>query len=225
MSYLEAKPNSLEIDFNEAAIVVVDMQNAFASRGGMFDLAGLDISAAKQAVEVNQTLLDAARKVGLKVIYLQMLYKDDLSDAGGPLSPNYHKELAMLQMRSKPELYGKLLTTGSWDGEIVKELKPQAEDQVIIKTRYSGFANPEFDAYLKAQKLKYLFFTGIATNICVESTARDAYFKEYWPILVEDAMNHSGPDFIREASLWNFENVFGWLTTSRQLIAAMSTRA
>lgn len=95
---------------------------------------------------------------------------------------------------------------------------------MVTKTRYSGFAGTTLDAYLKSEGLRYLFFTGIATNVCVESTARDAYFNEYWPILVEDAMNHSGPDFVRESTLWNFENVFGWVSDSDTLISAIRKR-
>ncbi len=224
MPKLNVTPQPIEINFSEAAIVVVDMQNAFASKGGMFDLAGIDISGAQKAIEANKSVLNAARKADIQIIYLQMLYQNDLSDAGGPLSPNYHKELAMIQMREKPEHYGQLLTQGSWDGEIVSELKPHPEDRIIVKTRYSGFANTELDDYLRTKEIRYLFFTGIATNICVESTARDAYFNEYWPILVEDAMNHSGPDFMRDATIWNFENVFGWVTNSSELVSAFQTK-
>ncbi len=71
------------------------------------------------------------------------------------------------------------------------------------------------------EKIRNLLFTGIATNVCVESTARDAYFAEFWPIMIEDAMNHSGPDFNRQSTLWNFEHVFGWVTQSANVIAAL----
>ena len=66
---------------------------------------------------------------------------------------------------------------------------------------------------LRAAGIRHLLFTGIATNVCVES-ARSALFNDFWPILIEDAMNHSGPDFKRQATLWNFEHVFGWVTRS-----------
>ena len=59
----------------------------------------------------------------------------------------------------------------------------------------------------------------------MESTARDAFFGEFWPILVEDAMNHSGPDFCRQATLWNFEHVFGWVTSSDALIEMFDAAA
>jgi ureidoacrylate peracid hydrolase len=68
-------------------------------------------------------------------------------------------------------------------------------------------------------------FTGVATNVCVESTARHAFFNDLWPILVEDAMNHSGPDFNRQATLWNFEHTLGWVTSSDAVIAALEAHA
>ena len=81
------------------------------------------------------------------------------------------------------------------------------------------------DSYLRSENMRYLLFTGVATNVCVESTARDAFFSEYWPILVEDAMNHSGPDFNRQATMWNFEHVFGWVTNGENLIGALSANS
>ena len=92
---------------------------------------------------------------------------------------------------------------------------------MIRKTRYNGFHRTILEDRLKADDIRYLLFTGIATNVCVESTARSAFFSDFWPILVEDAMNHSGPDFNRQATLWNFEHVFGWVTTATQVGEAL----
>ncbi|MEZ5891684.1 MAG: cysteine hydrolase family protein [Parvularculaceae bacterium] len=224
MATLAARPDPVDIDFAQSALVVVDMQNAFASKGGMLDLAGYDISKAAEIVAVNAKLIDAARKAGVLVVYLTVGYKPDLSDGGSPLSPNYHKELGMRMMRERPELKGKLIVEGTWDYDIVDALKPQPGDLVIKKSRYSGFAGTTLNNDLRAHDIRYLFFTGVATNVCVESTARDAYFAEFWPIMVEDAMNHAGPDFVRDATIWNFENIFGWVTDSDNLIGAFRNR-
>ncbi len=225
MIILKAKPNSISIDLRRTALIVVDMQNAFASKGGMFDLAGFDISGAARVIEVNQALLDATRRACIKVIYLQMTFKPDLSDAGDASSPAYHKELALIMMRDRPELEGNLLIENTWDWRIVDALTPEPGDLVIRKTRYNGFHRTILEDRLKAAGMRYLLFTGIATNVCVESTARSAFFNEFWPILVEDAMNHSGPDFNRQATLWNFEHVFGWVTNAAQTIEALQTAA
>jgi len=222
---LAARPEPVVVDLAQTALIVVDMQNAFLSKGGMFDLAGFDLSGAKSAIEVNRDLLTAARAAGVKVIYLQMTYRADLSDAGGPSSPNYHKELGMVMMRDRPELAGTLITEDTWDWQVVDELAPQPGDHVVRKSRYSGFWGTNLDSYLRSENIRYLLFTGVATNVCVESTARDAFFSEYWPILVEDAMNHSGPDFNRQATLWNFEHVFGWVTDGENVRAVLAARS
>jgi ureidoacrylate peracid hydrolase len=147
---LLARPNQLSIDLRRTAVVVVDMQNAFASKGGMFDLAGFDISGAARVIEINQAILAAARQAGVKVIYLQMTFKRDLSDAGDPSSPAYHKELALIMMRIRPELEGKLLIESTWDWRIVDALTPEPGDLVIRKTRYNGFHRTALEDCLKA---------------------------------------------------------------------------
>lgn len=221
MTTLYAKPHDIDITWRQTALIIVDMQNAFASKGGMFDLAGFDISGASRVIEVNRALLAAARRAGLRVIYLQMTFKPDLSDAGDPSSPAYHKELALIMMRHRPELEGKLLIENTWDWQIVAALTPQPGDVVIRKTRYNGFHRTDLENRLKTAGIRHLLFTGIATNVCVESTARSAFFSDFWPVLVEDAMNHSGPDFNRQATFWNFEHAFGWVTTSVQIIESL----
>src|SRR5271169_3162830 len=85
---LKAKPEAISVDFDRAAIVVVDMQNAFASKGGMLDIAGADLSDAQRVVRAIRDVLTAARRAGVPVAYLQMGYKPGLSNSGGPNSPN-----------------------------------------------------------------------------------------------------------------------------------------
>lgn len=221
MITLPTRPEPITIEPRRTAVVVVDMQNAFASKGGMFDLAGIDISGAAPAIEVNRRLLEACRKAGIAVIYLQMGFKSDLSDAGDPSLPVYHKELALIMMRNRPELAGRLLIEDSWDWQIVPDLAPEPGDTVIRKSRYSGFARTSLEGHLNNRGIRHLLFTGIATNICVESTAREAYFRDFWPILIEDAMNQSGPDFNRQATLWNFEHALGWVATSEDVLGAL----
>jgi ureidoacrylate peracid hydrolase len=221
MTKLEAKPNSLEVDFKKSAIVVVDMQNAFASKGGMLDIAGTDITGAPRIVRIIRSVVEAARTRSLPVVHLRMAYKPDLSDSGGPKSPNWHKELAMTLMCSRPQLKGKVLTEGTWDAEIVEELAPQPGDLVITKTRYSGFAGTPLDSQLRMRGIQFLFFAGIATNVCVESTLRDAYFHDYWPILLSDAAMPAGPASAHEATIFNVESFFGWTTTSQELVRTL----
>src|SRR6267143_700263 len=223
MPKLEARPGPIEVDLTKAAVVVVDMQNAFATKGGMLDIAGADISEAPRVVRSIKGILDAARQAGVPVVYVQMGYKPDLSNSGGPNSPNWHKELAMHLMNRRPELKGKLLTEGTWDFAIVNELKPAPQDLVVIKTRYSGFAGTTLDSQLRTRGIRYLFFVGIATNVCVESTLRDAYFQDYWPILIADGAMPAGPAMMQEATLFNVENFFGWTIRAEEFVRAIKT--
>jgi len=219
---IKARPEPVEIDLGRTAIIVVDMQNAFASAGGMFDLVGQDVSAAKGVIQTIKKLTDAARSANVKVIYLAMTYAPDLSDSGGPGSPNWYKEFGLAAMNRNPEYKGKFLMRGSWDADIVDELKPAPGDVLISKSRYSGFRGTNLDVVLKTLNAKYLIYTGIATNVCVESTLRDGYFLDYWPILVADAANNAGPPITQEATLWNVEALFGWVATSDDVLSALS---
>ena len=224
MPKLDARPEPVDVDFERSAIVVVDMQNAFASKGGTLDIAGADLTEAPGVVQAIRSVLDAARPAGLPIVYLQTGYKRDLSDAGGPRSPNYHKETAMRLMCTRPELKGKLLTEGGWDFAIVDELAPHPSDIVVVKTRYSGFAGTTLDSQLRVRGIQYLFFTGIATNVCVESTLRDAYFHDYWPILLTDATMQAGERSAHDATIFNVESFFGWTLTSQQLCASLTAK-
>lgn len=218
MLTFSTRPNSIDVDTTRAAVLVVDMQNAFATRGGMFDLSGMDISGAQQVIRTAKEILQSARRTGMQIVYLQMGYDAGLTNAGGPDSPNPHKELALLLMRKRPEFKGKVLTEGQWDWEVVDELRPQPGDLVINKTRYSGFAGTPLDSLLRTRSIKTLFFTGIATNICVESTLRDAFFLEYWPILLRDATMQAGPPMLQEATIQNVELALGWTLTAGEFL-------
>jgi ureidoacrylate peracid hydrolase len=218
MLKLNAKPEPVEIDLARSAVVVVDMQNAFASKNGMLDIAGVDISGAAAVIENISGVVLAARRASVPIVYLQMGFKPDLSNSGGPSTPNWHKELALRLMACRPELKGKLLVEGTWDFAIVDDLKPQAGDLVVVKSRYSGFANTALDEELKARGIQYLIFTGIATNVCVETTLRHAFVLDYWPILISDAAMAAGPPAMQEATLFNVESYFGWTIAASEFI-------
>ena len=117
-------------------------------------------------------------------------------------------------MRARPELQGKLLAKGSWDYALIDALQPQPGDIVIAKPRYSAFFNTNLDSTLRSRGIRNLVFTGIATNVCVESTMRDGFFLEYFGVLLHDAAHHAGPDFLQQATIFNIENFFGWVSTT-----------
>ncbi|MEN9704770.1 MAG: hypothetical protein RLZZ393_649, partial [Pseudomonadota bacterium] len=177
---------------------------------------------AAAVVRTIRGVLEAARAAGVPVVYLQTGYKPDLSNGGGPASPNPRKETALCLMRARPELKGQLLVEGTWDFQIVDELAPRDGDVVVLKTRYSGFAGTQLDSVLRVREVRNLVFVGIATNVCVESTLRDAYFHEYWPILVTDGAMQAGPPEAHAATVFNVESFFGWTIGATALCEALN---
>ncbi|MDR6708794.1 MULTISPECIES: pyrimidine utilization protein B [unclassified Novosphingobium] len=210
---LPARPEAMRLDPARTAVVVIDMQNAYASSGGYVDLAGFDIAGAAGVIGRIAQVLDTARGAGVQVVFLQNGWDGDYVEAGGPGSPNWHKSNALKTMRARPELRGKLLARGGWDYELVDALAPQPGDIRVHKTRYSAFFNSQLDSVLRSRGIKTIVFVGIASNVCVESTLRDAFHLEYFSVMLEDATHHLGPDFVHQATIYNVEKFFGWVST------------
>ena len=218
---LPARPEPLMFRPAETALIVVDMQNAYASPGGYLDLAGFDISGAPPAIARIQEVTGLARAAGMPVVFFQNGWDPGYVEAGGPGSPNWHKSNALKTMRRRPELHGKLLAKGGWDYELVQELQPQPGDIVVSKPRYSAFFNTNLDSLLRSRGIRTLVFTGIATNVCVESTLRDGFFLEYFGVVLHDATHHAGPDFMQQATLYNVEKFFGWVSSVEEFRTAL----
>lgn len=222
MITLDARPDSLRFDPAQSALIVVDMQNAYATKGGYLDLAGFDVSTTAPVIEKIQTAVAAAREAGMLIIWFQNGWDEQYVEAGGPGSPNWHKSNALKTMRKRPELQGKLLAKGGWDYQLVDELVPQDGDIVLPKSRYSGFFNTPLDSILRSRGIRHLVFTGIATNVCVESTLRDGFFLEYFGVVLEDATHQAGPAFAQQAALFNIETFFGWVSDVGTFCNALS---
>jgi ureidoacrylate peracid hydrolase len=213
MVTLPARPEAIRLAADQTAVIVIDMQNAYASRGGYVDLAGFDIASAAATIDRIAQVLETARGAGVQIVYLQNGWDPDYVEAGGPGSPNFYKSNALKTMRARPELEGRLLARGGWDYALVDALAPKPGDITLHKTRYSAFFNSQLDQVLRARGIRNLVFVGIATNVCVESTLRDGFHLEYFSVLLEDATHHLGPDFTRTATLYNVEKFFGWVST------------
>ncbi len=210
---LPARPEPLQLRPSQTALIVVDMQNAYSTLGGYLDLAGFDVSSTGPVIERIQVALDAARAAGVQVIFFQNGWDKDYVEAGGPGSPNWHKSNALKTMRKRPELQGTLLAKGGWDYALVDQLKPQPGDILLPKPRYSGFFNTPLDSILRGRGIRNLVFTGIATNVCVESTLRDGFFLEYFGVVLADATHQAGPPSAQDAALFNIETFFGWVSS------------
>jgi ureidoacrylate peracid hydrolase len=220
---IDARPAAITIDTATTAVIVVDMQNDFGSKGGMFERAGIDISGIQKAVAPTARVLDSARKAGVKVIYLKMAYLPDLSDLGEPDSVNRvrHLQLGVGQHVTAPDgRPSRVLVRDTWSSDIVDELEPHGDDLVLYKTRFSGFYKTDLDARLRELGAKHLIVTGCTTSICVESTVRDAMFRDYLCVLLTDCMSEPiGNGLARsnhEASLLSTETLLGWVSDSHQ---------
>lgn len=218
---IEAEPEPIALDIFKTAVVVVDMQNAFAKKGGYLDLAGHETSATRKIIEPCRKLITALRKKGAKIIYFQMGYSADLSDKGAPDSPGALKSRVLKFIDQHPDSKDRVYIYGEWGAEIIDELKPLPGDITIRKQRYDGFFGTNFDLTLKTLGIQYLVFVGTATNVCVESTIRHAFFLDYFPILVSDAVSPIGPDIAQQATILNVRSSFGWVTTSQHLLDAI----
>jgi ureidoacrylate peracid hydrolase len=227
---VEARPRPLGIDPRRTAVVVVDMQNDFGAEGGMFARAGIDVSGIRAAVAPTARVLAAARGAGMPVVYLTMGFAGDLSDAGGPEAPNRVRHLAAFGV-GQPVVApdgreGRVLIRGTWGTDILPELAPHPGDRVVAKHRFSGFFETELDAVLEGMGVESLVFTGCTTSVCVESTLRDAFFRDYRCLLLADCtaepIGHGLPRSNHEATLLLVELLFGWVADSAALVRAFA---
>ena len=226
---LEAKPQPIALDTAKAALIVVDMQNDFGSKGGLFDHGGVDIGCIQKVIPAIARAIAIARDAGMKVIYLKMGFRPDLSDMGSDNAPNRvrHLHFGVGQPMKTPDgEKGYFLVRDTWGTAIVSELAPAPGDIEIWKTRFSGFYETELDATLKKFGAKQLVFTGCTTSICVESTVRDAMFRDYQCVLLKDCMAEPiGNNLSRtnhEASLLSVEVLFGWTASADEFVKRLT---
>lgn len=222
---LPARPEPIALDPPATALIVVDMQNAYASPGGYLDLAGFDICATGAVTGRIAAAIAAARGAGIRIVWFQNGWDPGYVEAGGPGSPNWHKSNALKTMRRRPDMPQRLLAKGSWDYALIDGLTPEPGDLVLAKPRYSGFYNTQLDSLLRSAGIRTLVFTGIATNVCVESTLRDGFFLEYFGIVLADATRQAGPPALQEGALSNIETFFGWVSDVASFEAALAGAA
>ena len=222
-----ARPGMFELSPRSTAVIVVDMQHDFASPDGMFGRAGIPLDGIQSVVEPTRRVLDAARGAGILVVYLTMQFDEDLADLGTANAPNRLRHLAMgvgEPVDAPDGTSSRVLVRDTWNTKIIEELAPQSGDLVIAKHRYSGFFETDLDEVLRSRGITSLIFTGCTTSVCVESTLRDAFYRDYRCLLLTDCCAEAvGGDQERtnhDASLTVIEAGFGWTTESDHLIAS-----
>lgn len=188
-----------------AALLVIDVQNDFLAEGGYFHGLGADVATARRAVGPLQDLLDHARRAGILVVFVQAIY-----DA----------EVLSRPMRERDRRRGLAprCLTGTWGADFFR-LRPRPGEPVVIKHRYSAMMGTKLDALLRAHGVRSLLLTGVATDTCVESTGRDAYFMDYTVTIVADCCG-AASEADHAGALARFDRDYGTVCTSAELVGA-----
>ena len=178
------------------------MQNGFVSKGGSYDLMGINVSRYAELIPTLKRLIDFCRKVKIPIFYSQAVREEsgiDLLTRSHRILPKSREE----RIKRRP-----ICIRGSWDAEIVDELKPSTDDHVVIKRRDSVFQDTEFEVWLQSLGIDALIFSGIDTSICVESSLRDAFNHGYDIVMISDATasNNFGH---YNSTLDNIRNYYG----------------
>jgi len=221
MGILQAIPAPVEIESERTTVVIVDVQNAALSAGGIFDLIGTDISRARTAIEPMRRVIAGVRARGRPVIYIQHQYSPDFSELGDPESVLWIKSTSLRYYREHPEWRDRLLVQDTWGAAIITELAPEPDDIVLPKTRYSAFWNTTLDSVLRASRTRYLAVIGVWANVCVSATARDALNFGYYPVFVRDAVGASSAEAL-DATVASLVPAFSWVTTTDDLLTALT---
>lgn len=166
-----ALPLATLVHPSQAALIVVDIQNDFCDENGVVERSGVDRSLIRAMVPNLVQFVKSCEAVNLPIVYVRTTYNDwSNSPAWAARDTGYIEPMAQRD-------------TWGWD---FYKLHPRPQDAIVEKHRYSGFINTNLDLYLRSRGIKSLLMTGVATNVCVETTARDGFCLDYHIVMVED---------------------------------------
>ena len=188
------------------------MQNGFVSKGGSYDLMGLNVSKYSEVVPTLKRLIEFCRKIKIPIFYSQAVREEsgiDLLTRSHRILPKAREE----RIKRRP-----ICIRGSWDAEIVDELKPSLDDHVVIKRRDSVFQDTEVEVWLRSLGIDSIIFSGIDTSICVESSLRDAFNHGYDIVLISDATASNNLEHYN-STLDNIRNYYGLVMNIDELIS------
>jgi ureidoacrylate peracid hydrolase len=187
-----------------SALLVVDVQNDFVSPKGSAAQRGEDVSASVAMVPRLIRLIDEARRVGLTVVYIKTTHGEWTDTPSWIYRKSQQKVLNTCR-------------EGTWGAEFYEGISPLPTERVVIKHRYSAFINTDLNTVLKAKGIESVLTTGVATNVCVETTTRDAYMFDYYVTMVGDCSAAYDPK-LHESTLENMRRHFGLVATSDEII-------
>jgi len=221
MVRVRAEPYAFSFDPKTAALVIIDMQRDFVDPGGFGQALGNDVSLLRKAVPPTRHLLDAARALGMLVIHTREGHRADLADL-----PPSKKARGRLKMGiGDPGPMGRILVRGERGHDIIDELKPRAGEPVVDKPGKGAFYATDLDAILKSRGIKQLIVCGVTTEVCVNTTVREANDRGYDCVVLEDCVASYFPEF-QEYALKMIKaqgGIFGWVTNTAQLLPVLES--
>lgn len=219
---LPAKPEAVVVDLARTACIVVDMQNDFCAPGGWLDYVGADIAAARAPIGPLQQLLPTLRGAGVPVVWLNWGNRADRANLPPGVLHVYDPDGSSVGIGDAlPGSGSRVLQAGSWSASLVEGLSSEPGDIWVDKYRMSGFFDTVLDSVLRNLDVTTLVFAGVNMDQCVLSTLMDAACLGYDVLLLEDCSATTSPAFCRDATLYNVERCFGFVSTGADLVAAI----
>ncbi len=219
MAVIEAEPYPFDLDPTRAGLVIIDMQRDFLEPGGFGAALGNDVSLLRRTIAPTRRLLERARAAGLTVIHTREGHRPDLAD----LPPAKKARGRLAAGIGDPGPMGRILVRGEAGHDIIPELYPRAGEPVVDKPGKGAFYATDLDAMLKNRGVAQLIVCGVTTEVCVNTTVREANDRGYDCIVVEDCVGSYFPEF-HEAGLRMIKAqgaIFGWVASSEAVIAAL----
>jgi nicotinamidase-related amidase len=217
---LDALPQSITVDLDRSALIVIDMQNDFCSPGGWLDGIGVDVAPAAAAVPAINAVIPGFRDAGAPVIWLNWGNRPDLANLPPNVVHVYDGTGTGGGIGDQVGSSEAVLTAGSWGAAIVDGLDVQPGDLHIDKFRMSGFWDTSLDSVLRTHGVETIFFAGVNADQCVLATLIDAACIGYDCVFVEEASATTSPSFCLDATLYNVRQCFGFTTTPGALSGA-----
>jgi nicotinamidase-related amidase len=220
MRTIAAEPAPLAVDIGRMALVIIDMQRDFLEPGGFGAALGNDVSLLKAAVGPCRAVLAAARKAGILVIHTREGHRPDLTDA-----PPLKVERGDPAMRiGAPGPMGRILVRGEPGHDIIAELYPAAGEPVIDKPGKGAFYQTDLDLMLKNRGIETLLVCGVTTEVCVNTTVREANDRGFRCIVLADCCASYFPEFhdIGLKMIKAQGGIFGSVSESTPVIAALA---
>ena len=218
-SMIPAEPYAFELKPLDCALLIIDMQRDFLEPGGFGEMLGNDVSQLRRTIEPNRRLLAAWRAAGLPVMHTREGHRPDLSD----LPPSKKVRGKGATTIGDPGPLGRLLVRGEAGHDIIPELAPLSGEPVIDKPGKGAFHATDLQSILQHRGIGQLVVTGVTTEVCVNTTVREANDRGYDCLVLEDCVGSYFPEF-QEMGLKMIKaqgGIFGWVGSSPAVIEAI----